>query len=38
MMTATLRGGRFGMSEPVFQRITKAVRSIIAHLLRKDFI
>jgi hypothetical protein len=36
-MTATPPGGRFGMSEQVFGRISEPVRSIIAHLLRKDF-
>jgi hypothetical protein len=37
-MTATLRGGRFGMSGAVLQSPEEAIRSIIAHLLRKDFI
>jgi len=37
-MTATLQGGRFGMSGALFEEISEPVRSIIAHLSRKDFI
>jgi hypothetical protein len=36
-MTATLRGGRFAMSGALFVPVSQAFRSIIAHLMRKDF-
>jgi hypothetical protein len=36
--TATRKGGRFGVSGAVFDRLSSGIRSIIAHLLRKDFI